>query len=104
MNDELLQLIDPDKVISCKHCGSKEYNLSRKGPHIRSDCAKCGRYIQFVPQAIDWENIDWSKQIIPLPAHKGKSYAEVANTHPDYIRWMAENCDGKLRRLADAAI
>ena len=104
VNENLSDLVEPGKVISCKACGSKEYSLSRSGPHLRADCKACEKFIQFVPQAVNFDRIDWNTEKIPLPKYKDNLYAEVARLDPDYIRWMAENIKGRPGKIADAAI
>ena len=45
-----LDQVDPsDRMVECTRC--KEWvipDLSERGPHIRADCPKCGRYVKFV--------------------------------------------------------
>ncbi len=39
--------------------------------------------------------------IMPFGKHKGKKMEEILAKHPQYIMWLAENCDlkGELRKF-----
>ena len=37
--------------MACKYCNCEEMTYERKGPHLRENCAACGRYQRFVPQS-----------------------------------------------------
>lgn len=97
----LKTLIDPNAKIECR-CGGTEYDLKRSGAHIRADCSECGKFIKFVPQKVDVNDLETFE--IPLPKYKGKTFKEVSVIDPKYIRWMAENLKGKLSVLAEESI
>lgn len=88
----------------CKKCSSTKYKTEMSGQHLKASCADCGAYIKFLPQPIDWDTIDISKEIIHQGKHKGLTYLQVATNDPAYIRWMAENMKGKPAELANHTI
>lgn len=41
-------------VLECAQCGFGVPHVYERGPHIRADCAQCGRYLKFVPRSEEW--------------------------------------------------
>lgn len=75
----------------CPHCQSTEYRTEVSGPHIKAICAKCDRYIKFIPQGMTEDSE------IGFGKHVGKKLKEIP---PQYFIWMYDNAKvtGSLKR------
>lgn len=86
-------------MVKCKNCNSTEYVTTMSGKHLKASCAKCGKYIKFLPQPIDWDTRE-----VPIGKYKGQRYKDVAHIDPGYLRWQAENLKGRNQEIAEEAI
>lgn len=46
-----------ETALECPQCGFGQPRVYVRGPHLRADCASCGRYLKFVPQTEEWLNM-----------------------------------------------
>lgn len=77
---------DSRPLTFCGHCAQDvPLRLSKSGPHVRGDCERCQRFVEFVKQS----------HIMPFDKHKGQLIKDVPAS---YLKWMQETPDvwGKL--------
>lgn len=54
----------------------------------------------------DWDRIDWDEERFPADGpYAGKTYKEVAESDPGFMKWYAENVPSRFQRdLTNQAI
>jgi hypothetical protein len=65
----------------CRHCGSIALDMRTRGPHLGIYCARCSRWLGWVPQGRPVKNMPFGK-------HKGTA---VKDLPADYLNFVLEN-------------
>ena len=84
----------PDISQSCFYCGSQDLFTKEKTPHVGLFCARCGRWIKWLPQG---------RPVVAMPfgKHRGTPISDLPD---DYLNWILENLElkGSLLRALEA--
>jgi uncharacterized protein (DUF3820 family) len=78
-----------DPATACPSCGSTDLHVERctSGPHYSQvTCRACGR--------VTWGKAPWTLErarafVMPYGKHLGRPIGELAESDPDYLRWLA---------------
>ena len=86
--------------IFCHRCNSEKFNTERiplphGGYHLKTNCAVCGRFINFLPH---------QKTKFPFGKYRGLSVVEVAAKDLGYLQWCLSKNILREGPLKDAVV
>lgn len=73
--------------------------IYQNGKHQQLDCPYCKSFVKFIQQPIT----NPGKELMPYGKHVGKTYQEVWETDPGYIRWFV-GVNGRPGKVAQALL
>lgn len=100
---EMRQAVPTDRPAgptTCPRCGSADLITAARGDQHQAElrCRGCGRWLRFL--GAPWTRKRAAAFVMPFGKHKGRTLGDLAESEPDYLRWVAGEVRGTPARAA----